>query len=481
MIRTNVPKSELPLTLLFFGLTTIFTLGAASLCLNDSFFRSMITLSRQSDLLSQRYFGELAAEQIFADAWRGMQQAIPFRVELVEDGAVGEATSPRRDWGLVLSPLDSTLKVLAISESSPFQGSLLPNDEIVSVDEINSGLIARFSEYLQERESTYVTLRILRDELPDSLQIMVPPAPTNEAVRVDSAGSILYMEFRRLTRSAVDDVLASLRSLNGAAFAGTVVDLRAVRSSAYSAVDDLTDEIKKISNGKSMVVLVDANTVGAGEELAQRLRERSNARLLGTPTAGVSSRFEEVRLRSGRRLLVSIDERIRLGEADDSTAGDSLGSQPKVAAGAVLPDFECREPRLSPLTFELIHRGLILDFVTSRVEKTLPPAEQDEQIFQEFREFLNRRKFNFDPLGDALFDLSMHEMSPEMQPIVRNLKLTKESLAGTQLAEYRNEIMRQLLQTWYRVRVGTEPPLAVRVRFDDHCLAEAFTALPRSE
>ncbi len=479
MNRPGASRNELALTLFFFSLTTLLTLAAVSACVHDSFFRSMIALARQSDLLAQRYFGEVAADQIFADAWRGMQQAIPFRVELADEAALLEPTRSRQDWGLTLSPSDSSLRVMAIAEKSPLKGSLRPADEILFVDDVSAGLLARFSDYLNDRESTLVTLRILRNDRPESLQVVVPTIGSSSSIHIDSLESILSIELRRLTLDVVGELTSALEKTGVAAGTALIVDLRGLHSSSYSAVGLIREHLQRIAADGRSIVLIDGQTTGAAEELALQLREEMGALLLGRPTAGIDSRFEEIRLRSGRRLLVSIDERIEptpISENASAMEMDSLaGSLP--APGAVLPDHECREPRLSALTFELIHRGLVLDFVTSRIDLSLPAVAQEDRVFLEFREFLHHRGFRFDPLGEALADLSVHEMTPEMRPVYRRLRETRAGLDELHLADYRDEIMRQLLETWHRVHIGGEPTLAQRSRFDDHCLAEALAML----
>jgi len=480
--RTNPARSELPLSFLFFGLTAVLTLGAISLCINDSLFRTMVTLARQSDLLAQRYYGEVTPEQAFADAWRGMQQAIPFRVELVDEPGVVGATTPQLDWGVTLTPLDSTIRVLAVSQTSPFQGALQPDDEIIAVDETQAAAPAKFAAYLSERESTYVMLHILRNAALDSVQVLLTPTRGVETIQVDTIGAWLYVGLRGLSRDALNALRRRIDERPRMHYSGVVVDLRRVRSSAYNLIADLSTILRDAAANLPMAVLIDGNTVGAGEALALRLREECGARLIGAPTAGINSQFEELRLRSGKRLLVAINERVipELEFAD--TLGAAVDSIRKYAErqreSAVLPDLECREQRLSPLTFELIHRGLIVEFVASQAEQPFPAPENEAQMWSEFLDFLERRQFRFDPLGDALNDLEVHEATPEMRPVIRRLRDLGGQVEPSDWGGYRDEILRQILETWYRARVSVAPaPPALRLRFSDRCLAEAIQYL----
>lgn len=482
MHRANSARSELPLSFLFFGLTAVLTLGAISLCINDSLFRTMVTLARQSDLLAQRYYGEVTPEQVFADAWRGMQQAIPFRVELVDEpGGVGAATPPF-DWGLTLTPLDSTIKVMAVAQTSPFQGALQPDDEIIAVDAIQAAAPIKFAEYLSERESTYVMLHIRRKAALDSVQVLLAPMRGVETLQVDTIGAWLYVGVRGLSREAGSALRRRIDEQRRSQYSGMVVDLRRLRSSAYNEISDLNTIICEAAANMPLVALIDGNTVGAGERLAMQLREECGARLIGAPTAGINSQFEELRLRSGKRLLVSINERVLPELEFTDTLGAAVDAIRKFAErqreNAVLPDIECREQRLSPLTFELVHRGLIVEFVAAQADQPFPAPENEARIWSEFLAFLERRQFHFDPLGDALNDLEVHEVTPEMRPVIRRLRYLRGQVEPNDWGEYRDEILRQILETWYRVRVSVAPaPPALRLRFSDACLAEAIKYL----
>ncbi len=147
MDRRNA-RSEFAATILLFLLTLLLVFGAAYQCVNDSLFRAMIGLAQQSELLSSRYFGEVAPEKVFADAWQGMQGAIPFRVELSADSDAPTKVGRPRNWGITLTPQDSLVVVEDVAESSPFFGFLLPQDKITGVDTLREESVIDFIDYL---------------------------------------------------------------------------------------------------------------------------------------------------------------------------------------------------------------------------------------------------------------------------------------------------------------------------------------------
>ncbi len=473
------PQSELPLTLLLFAATVLMTLIAAAACITDPLFRSMILLARQSDLLSQRYYGEVAPERMFDDAWRGMQQSLPFRVELVDEQNPSSGQPPQpRDWGLTLQPLDSTVKIVAVASQSPFAGLILPDDEITAVDDRHTDLYLTLGDYLRQRENTAVTFRIRREAREDSVVMVVPESRENAAPEIEFAGPIAYLPLNLIAGDFAEQISSeSISTLTQSAAA--ILDLRNAQGGGPDNVRDWVNGLTNALAGKRVAVLVNSNTGGVAEELVHLLQDRIELRTFGTPTKGLRSRVEEIRLRGGQRLLVSVDrDGLEHSALDTAATGDSLATI--TPPDAVIPDQRCGEESLSPLLFALVHRGLLMDFVVGGRYTALPSVEEEAQLFADFTLFLNERRFRFEPLNDALTELGSHQVPAEMLPHFRNLRDAVNRVEPSQLEDQQDQIIRALLRMIQRIKIGGRAPLSARIRFEDRCLGAAVDYLQGS-
>ncbi|MGB5107663.1 MAG: hypothetical protein WBP29_14165 [Candidatus Zixiibacteriota bacterium] len=458
------------MTLMLFGLTLILAASSAYVCVSDPFFRSMIALAKQSDLLASRYFGEVSPEHIFDDAWRGMQEAIPFRVDLAQPENYSQTISPVRDWGLTLSPQDSAVEVMDIAESSPFHGFLHPDDKITGVDTLRKENIGNLVKYLDSREKGETRIYFERQGRSDSVTVQISVAEASGAAKFETADSIGYLKLALPGDEGLRDQIATMKESNAS---GIIIDLRSSEGSDYQRAAELSEEVIEAIANRPIVALIDANTKGASEEIARKIGNGGTAVTMGSPSAGLLAVIEEIELRSGGRLLVSTNERITRQLFDEN---DSVKA-PGPPANAVIPAMSCTNRRMSALMFELLHGGYILDFVTQSRYDAIPSVAEEDSLLMEFVTFLGHRRFRYDPLGHILSDMSLNEMDENMLPVYTRMRQTHRELGDADLTEYRNEIVRNLLRTIHRVKLGGEPSMTVRARTDDVCLSEAIAYL----
>ena len=476
MDRRNA-RSESVATLSFFTLTVLLVLGAAYLCVNDSLFKVMIALAQQSELLSSRYFGEVAPDKVFADAWRGMQSAIPFRVELSDGGADRPTMTPRaRNWGLTLRPQDSAVVVADIAESSPFSGFLLPQDKITGVDTLRNQVVIDFIDYLNSRSEGATQIFFEREGRDDSVTAQIAAIESADGARVAFEDSICFIVLRL---PAALDIEQEIKTLNTNSALGFIVDLRDSGGDDHKMAQRISKLIEDSVKGKPLAILIDRTTKGAAEEIARNLATIDEATTIGASTAGSLAEVDEILLRSGQRLYVSLDERIDHGfsEVVDTLLDSTKTSEPSTA---VIPSIECRKPRMSSLLFELIHGGYLLDFVTANKFPDFPRSEDEDSLLAQFENYLRDRRFRYDPLGRALSDISLNDMNKEMDPIYRHMRETHRDIGDVSLDEYKVEIVRTLLKTIHRVKIGGEPSLEISARTDDPCLAEALAIVKKA-
>lgn len=470
MDRKDSSRNEVSMTLALFSLTLILAVGSAYVCARDSFFRAMIVLAQQSDLLASRYYGEVAPGRIFADAWQGMQTAIPFKVELAEPEDFVPATDKGRDWGLTLALQDSAVEIIDIAESSPFHGFLHAEDKIIGVDTLRNENIGKLVEYLDSRDDGATRIYFEREGRSDSVTVEISLNDTEREMAFESADGIGYLKLVLPTEAGLSSQIEFMKKSD---VTGVIIDLRGSKGSDYQRANEVSEKIADAVTGHPVVVLIDSGTKGASEDIARKIGGSGTAVVMGSASAGVLSVVDEIRLRSGGRLLVSTNERTTRQSFDEGDSVKVQGPPPN----AVLPAISCKNARMSQLVFELLHGGYILDFVTASHFEAVPTAAEEDSLLTAFVIFLGHRNFRYDPLGHILSDMSLNEMDAEMTPVYKRMRETHRAIGEADLTEYRDEIIRNLLRTIHRVKVGGDPPLLVRARTDDVCLSEAMKYL----
>ena len=107
----------------------------------------------------------------------------------------------------------------------------------------------------------------------------------------------------------------------------------------------------------------------------------------------------------------------------------------------------------------------------------VPTVAAEDSLLTDFVIYLGHRNFRYDPLGHILSEMSLNEMDADMTPVYVHMRQTHRAIGEADLTEYRDEIVRNLLRTIHRVKVGGEPSILVQARTDDVCLAEAIKYL----
>jgi hypothetical protein len=472
-------KSSLTFLLSVSTLTLAFI--ASYLCASDPMFRAMMRLSRQADLMSQRYVGELSPERAFADAWRSMQMAIPFRVELVSD--TGDVAEEKKlgDWGLLLSTNKGSINVVAVTEGSVFSGALQPGDRVTSVGQDTAGLVTNLRQYLTSRTGDSLFLTIQRGGVAETVKVVVPIPPQHPSLTFSRLDDIVYCGINTINDHLAASLSDSLQSTVDEATKGLILDLRSCRDDSEGDVEKLTRAFLDLYATLPFVLLVDLSTGRQGEMLAAQLLKREHVVATGNVTRPLHAVTEMLPLRSGQRLYVYRDERnVDYFYARDSLINDSLGKSPVgqvTTDRQIIPEIACEPPELSGMTIDLLHRDLLLDFAASSSYKLLPTPEQEAKLFDDFVAFLRQRGYSYDPLGEAFRDLEISARRPDMVTAIEDIRKTLKAQPPTRLDERRGEIIPLLLIYLQEVKIGGEPSLADRIRIDDYCLKAAMAYL----
>lgn len=223
--------------------------------------------------------------------------------------------------GLELSMDDDQVVVVAPFEGSPAAAAgIRPGDVLATIDgvPVNSTNLAETIGRLRGREGTVVRLGILRGTSDQPLQFAVK----RERVELRSVrsnplapgfGYLRVAQFSEATDGEVKAALESLRTRNGAALKGLVLDLRdnpgGVLEAGVAVADEFLDAGVIVSakgraananfemdatpgdamNGAPIVVLVDGGSASAAEIVAGALKDHHRATLMGRRTFGKGS------------------------------------------------------------------------------------------------------------------------------------------------------------------------------------------------
>ncbi len=472
-------KSSLTFFLSVSTLTLAFV--ASYLCASDPMFRAMMKLSRQADLMSQRYVGELSPERVFADAWKSMQMAIPFRVELVSDTGSAAEEKKLGDWGLLLSTNKGSISVVAVTEGSVFRGALQPGDRVTSVGQDTASLVASLRQYLTSKTGDSLLLAIERGGVAETVKVVVPIPPQRPSLTFSRLDDIVYCGISKIGDHLAESLIDSLRLTVNKTTKGLIIDLRSCRDDSEDDVDKLSRAFLDLKATLPIVLLVDLSTGRQGEMLAAQLLKREHVVAAGNATRPLHAVTEMLPLRSGRHLYVYRGERNEdYFYARDSLINDSLRKSldgQTTSEEQIIPQIACEPPELSGLTIDLLHRDLLLDFAAASSYKSLPTTEQEDKLFNDFVALLHERGYSYDPLGEAFRDLEISARRPDMVTAIEDIRKTLKAQPPARLDELRSEIIPLLLIFLQQVKIGGEPSLADRIRIDDYCLQAAMAYL----
>jgi len=472
-------KSSLAFTLSVLTLTLAFV--ASYLCVSDPLFRAMMKLSLQADLMSQRYVGELSPERVFADAWKSMQMAIPFRVELVSD--TGNAAEEKKlgDWGLLLSTNKGSISVVAVTEGSVFSGALQPGDRVTSVGQDTARLVTSLRQYLTSRTGDSLFIAIERGGVAETVKVVVPIPPQRPSLTFSRLDDIVYCGISTMSDHLAESLFDSLRLTVNEMTKGLIIDLRSCRDDSEDDVDGLARAFLDLKATLPFVLLVDLSTGRQGEMLAAQLLKREHVVAAGNVTRPLHAVTEMLPLRSGKRLYAYRGERNEdYFYARDSLINDSIRKSLDgrvTTEEQIIPEVACEPPELSGLTIDLLHRDLLLDFAAASSYKSLPIPEQEVKLFDDFVAFLRERGYSYDPLGEAFRDLEISARRPDMLTAIEDIRKTLKAQPPARFEELRGEIIPLLLIYLQQVKIGGEPSFADRIRIDDYCLKAAMAYL----
>ncbi len=434
----------------------------------------MMVLAQQSDLLAQRYYGEIEPEQIFDDAWRGMQQAMPFRVELSDQPLKPETVTPSSDWGLTTERDSTGIRVEAITRSSRLAGQIMPGDVIVALKSDSGIAPDDFNWYLNQNTGDTIDVLVNRSGLEQELSLYLPEANAGAGTKCEAYENASYVAVERLTRETAEVVNKCIEEAANSGRPGLIIDLRGCGGDGSTNPVELARKIGGAASALHSVAMIDKQTTDEAELLAGFLRRDYQFKLVGSKTVGLSTARDEIMLRSGKLLYVSAYDR-QAPMTADSLPSDTIPvvSSGRVAA-ALTPDTECEPLEIPSVLFQIIHYGHLHDFVVSHRFDELPSRSDEDLVFQSFKAYLDSVGFRFDPLREAATLLSYYRADSDVRPLVDQIKRKADAEGAITLDEVRDEVLQFLLTSIYRTWIGGNLGVDEKLQLRDRCLQQAL-------
>jgi carboxyl-terminal processing protease len=223
--------------------------------------------------------------------------------------------------GIEVSMEDEEVVVVAPFEGSPAAAAgIRPGDVIATIDGIpvNTTNLADTIGRMRGKEGTLVKIGILREGSAEPLQFTLKRSRVElRSVKAEllepGFGYVRISQFSETTGDDLDAALKDLRTRNGAALKGLVLDLRnnpgGVLEAAVSVSDTFLDSGVIVTakgrtpeskfemdatpgdalKGAPMVVLINGGSASAAEIVAGALKDNHRARLMGRTTFGKGS------------------------------------------------------------------------------------------------------------------------------------------------------------------------------------------------
>lgn len=289
---------------------------------------------------SRYYLAEMTDEELEEGIYRGMLWALndPYSEyytaeELKELMDQSEGIYYGIGAHVGLDKETSLPMIKAIIEGTPAEeADLRPDDLIYMVDdELTEGLsLTETVALIKGPEGTKVTLTLIRDGVPDYLEVTIPrkkvESPTVNFKMLEDG--MAYIEITEFDDVTVDQFADALAMAKGSDMKGLILDLRANPGGSLSAVVDIArmmlpegmivyteDKAGKRSeyscDGKRelqvpLVVLIDGNSASASEILAGAIQDYKLGTLVGTTTFGKGIVQQVIAMNDGSAIKLTI-------------------------------------------------------------------------------------------------------------------------------------------------------------------------------
>jgi carboxyl-terminal processing protease len=405
--------------------------------------------------------------------------------------------------GAIIRKKDNHIAIIEPYKNSPtVKAGLKAGDLIIEIDgkSTEDKSVEEISKILKGSPGTNLNMKVKRFGNNDLISVNI----AREEINVDNVPyygmlneNIGYITLNQFTQKAgknVENALKSLKDSND--LKGLVLDLRGnpggLLNEAVNLVNVFLEKNKLVVSTKGrvtewnrdfktinqpldakipIVVLVNSNSASASEIVAGTLQDYDRGIILGTRTYGkglvqqtrdisyktkLKLTIAKYYIPSGR-LIQAIDYSHRNKDGSISKIPDSLKNEFKTAngrlvydGGGIEPDVEIKNQTLSNISYSLLTKDLVFDYVTSYYysHDSIAPAKEfkiTDSDFEAFVSYLSDKKYDYITKSEKLLE-SLEENTKDekyydavkqtIEELKTNIKHDKEK----DLFKYEDEI-----------------------------------------
>jgi carboxyl-terminal processing protease len=343
-------------------------LGAQASGRQQRSFAELQTFSEVLQYVLAAYVEEVDSDRIMDGAMRGLADSLDassaFLTAPEVRAVVANEAPPAGDVGLIVSRQFGYLRVLGVREGSPAaRARLRPGDFIRVIDDTPARDLSAFAgmRRLRGAPGSKVTLVVFRSSAADPHTVpLVREVIKEERVTARRLpGGEGYVRVASFTTETAADLRKQIASLDKAAAAGLVIDLRGtadgtpadgaqaarlfLKAGTTVATRATRGDERTVTKAEAgdgtltmpVVVLVSSGTAHAAEVFAAALDDNGRADLVGEPTAGLAGEQRLVRLPQGYGLWMTYAKYLR----SDGKALHGEGLEPDVVTDPVVVEF----------------------------------------------------------------------------------------------------------------------------------------------
>jgi carboxyl-terminal processing protease len=405
--------------------------------------------------------------------------------------------------GAIIRKKDNHIAIIEPYKNSPtVKAGLKAGDLIIEIDgkSTEDKSVEEISKILKGSPGTNLNMKVKRFGNNDLISVNI----AREEINVDNVPyygmlneNIGYITLNQFTQKAgknVENALKSLKDSND--LKGLVLDLRGnpggLLNEAVNLVNVFLEKNKLVVSTKGrvtewnrdfktinqpldtkipIVVLVNSNSASASEIVAGTLQDYDRGIILGTRTYGkglvqqtrdisyktkLKLTIAKYYIPSGR-LIQAIDYSHHNKDGSISKIPDSLKNEFKTAngrlvydGGGIEPDLEVKNQTLSNISYSLLTKDLVFDYVTSYYysHDSIAPAKEfkiTDSDFEAFVSYLSDKKYDYITKSEKLLE-SLEENTKDekyydavkqtIEELKTNIKHDKEK----DLFKYEDEI-----------------------------------------
>ncbi len=393
--------------------------------------------------------------------------------------------------GFYVSMLDGKFTLISPLEDSPAKSAgVNQGDVIVKVDGIKTGGLNadEITDMIKGGENTEVVLTIVREGLPDTINIAV----TRKNIRMKDVAyskildnNIGYIKLNHFSQKAAGEMLETIREMQKSGLTGLIVDIRGNQGGLLSSAVDVVDlfvkkgelivstkgrdkefnsehlsKNKPVYYNKSLVILVNNVSASASEILAGAVQDLDRGIIIGKKTFG-KGLVQTIFYTTTKTALKMTTARYYTpsGRCIDGTKISSkkgINNKENIyytnsgrivhGGGGITPDIIISDENES--ISELMEQSILLKFALKYAvqHKNLQKVDVDSEILTQFEKFIDENAFYVKKKG--------------INEIKKLTEITDEENYGSEFEKHINSL-NEIITKKNKIKIDLSDPLII--------------------